>query len=349
MRVHLLAQPNVMTTSAYHLDGFCTMTMRFASLLKRMGAEVILYAGDSNEAECDELVTCITEAELKGLLAGGEYQKANIHPDNPIWKLASPRMIAEIGRRKQPRDFICFIGGGSQIPVISAHPDLMDVEYSIGYIGNCARYRVFQSNAWRHMCYGAQQFWDGGRFFDTVIPGFFDATKFPEKDPEGYALYVGRYIPKKGIAVACEAAKLAGMPLKLVGHGDASLITYGENLGAVDEATRNDLMARASVLICPTVYVEPYGCIAPEAMMCGTPVVSTDFGGFTETVIPGFTGYRANLLGEFVRGLQAAQDLDRSAIREFAQATYSMEAVQPLYENYFARLSTLWSEGWRTL
>ena len=226
----------------------------------------------------------------------------------------------------------------------------MAVEYSIGYVGTYAKYRVFQSEAWRHVVYGAQNLAnDGGRFFDTVIPGFFDPAAFPVHEPEDYVCYVGRFIPKKGVAVVCEAARRAGVKLKLIGHGDASIITYGENLGAVNEATRNEVMAKARALICPTIYVEPFGCISPEAQMCGTPVISTDFGGFTESVRHGMTGYRCTMLGEFVDAIHRVELLDRAQIRQMAIDRFSMDTAARSYTEYFRRLNTLWTDGWKTM
>lgn len=348
MRVHLLALPNVQTTKEYDLDGFCTMTMRFAKLLKGLGHTVFLYAGEENEAPCDELVTIVTKAEQQQYQGGMQYQHALIEAHNPLWGLANGRIATEIGKRKQPRDLICTIGGGSQGPAVVQHPELMVVEYSIGYVGNYSPYRVFQSQAWKHLCYGRQSI-DHVRFFDDVIPGFFEVEKFPVREPEDYVCYVGRFVPRKGLSVVCDAARLAGVPLKLIGHGDPNLITYGENLGAIHEVERNEVMARAKALICPTLYIEPFGCISPEAQMCGTPIISTDCGGFTETVDHGYSGFRCNVLGEFVDAIKQVHTLDRAAIRQRAIELYSLETAAIAYQAYFARLNTLWEKGWDTL
>lgn len=347
-----MALPNVQTTSAYDLDGFATVTIRFAKLLKGLGHHVILLASEENEAPCDELVTCITKAEQVQWGGPAPYQHARIAPDNPLWRLASPRMIAAIQQRKQPRDIICTIGGGSQADVTHAHPDLLAVEYCIGYEGCYSQYRVFQSQAWRHFIYGAQGHKLGGRYFDEVIAAFYETEKFPFVTPEDYILYVGRIIPYKGIQIACQAAQLAGVPLKLIGHGDPAqipnIVTYGEYLGPLNEAQRNEAMAKAKALICPTIYIEPMGMIAIEAQLCGTPVISTDAGGFTESIEHGYSGYRCNILGEFVSAIGKVGGLDRANIRERAQALYSMEAGARLYDNYFRRLNTLWENGWNT-
>jgi len=351
MRVHLLALPTVQTTQAYSLDGFCVATIRFARILKAfLGYEVILYASEENEAPCDELVTVITKEEQNTILDGGAYQYAAMENRRALWDLANPRIIREIEKRKQPRDLICGIGGASQQVVALAHPDLPFVEYSIGYVSSFAKYWVYESHIWRHCTHGYQDD-QQGRFFDAVIPYFFDETEFPfqvEKEP--FALYVGRLTARKGIAIACQAARLAGIPLKVIGHGDPSLVTDGaEYLGALPDVQRNAWLARASCLICPTLYLEPFGAMAVEAQLCGTPVISTDFGAFVETVEHGRTGFRCRYLGDFVRALTDVQALDPIYIRRRAVSLYSMTAIAPQYARYFAQLALLWDQGWDTV
>lgn len=360
MRFHLLALPNAQTTRAYSLCGFAQCTIRFARLLKELGHEVILYASEENEAPCDELVTCITKEEIStflestvnkdGQLDPTPYQYAYIEEWSPIWQLANARMAKEIGKRKEEHDFIASIGGSSQKFVSDRHPDLMFIEYSIGYNGSFSPYRVFESNAWRHCAYGAQQIADG-RFFDTVIPCFYDPEEFPFRAvKERFALYVGRLIPRKGIEIACKVAAEAGVPLKVIGHGDKTLVTRGaEYLGAVDIDEKNEWMSRAQCVLTPTLYLEPFNQAAVEAQFCGTPVITTDWGGFTETIEQGKTGYRCNILGEFVRAIHDCAELDRAYIRERAIEKYSIDAVKPLYQAYFERLALLWDKGWDTV
>lgn len=355
MRFQVLALPNVQTTRAYSLDGFCMATIRFCRLLKSLGHHVTLYASEENEAECDELVQVITKEEQTTFLEGlkGDptpYQYAYIEEWSPIWQLANIRMVKELAKRKRPRDFLCLIGGASQKPVADAHPDLMCVEHSIGYQASFAPYRVFESRAWQHTTYAAQNIGDV-RFFDTVIPCFYDPSEFPfQAKKEPFALYVGRLIPRKGLEIACRAAQAAGVPLKVIGHGDKSLVTHGaEYLGALDIDTRNQWMARASVVLTPTVYIEPFNQVAVEAQMCGTPVVATDLGGFTETIEQGVSGFRCHTLGEFAQGIRDAQTLDPHVIRARAERLYSLDAVAPQYQAYFDRLSLLWGDGWASL
>lgn len=326
-------------------------TIRMAKLLKELGHTVILYASEENEAPCNELVSIISKEEQRTILAGGEYQYAALHNSGAaLWSLSNQRCIIEIGKRKKPQDFILIIGGTSQQVIADAHPDIISIEYSIGYISSFSKYRIYESHYWRAWTSGTQQAQDG-RFYDDVIPLFFDEDEFTfRKEKEPFALYVGRLIPKKGLGIACEAAEKAGIKLKCIGHGDPSLITHGaEYLGAVSMEERNDWMSRASVLICPTMYIEPFGSIAVEAQLCGTPVVSTAFGGFIETVEHGKTGYHCNYLGEFVRGLQNANGLDHTYIRQRAVEKYSYHNIKHQYQRYFDRLMLLWGDGFNSL
>ena len=50
----------------------------------------------------------------------------------------------------------------------------------------------------------------------------------------------------------------------------------------------------ANIVVMPSLYLEPFGMIALEAMACGKPVVGSCFGGIPEVVIDGETGYIVN-------------------------------------------------------
>lgn len=357
LRLHLLGLPNAPVHLDYSLDGFAVATHRFARMMKSLGHTVLLYGAEGSDTSvCTEFIEVISDRERRALLERApanncEYQHVVMDEGRALWQRTNPTIAAEVALRKKPRDLLLTIGGASQKPVFDFNPDLLPVEFSIGYSGNFCPHRVFESYAWMHHCYGLQRIHDG-RFFDTVIPLFFDPDEFRfEPEPEDYFLYVGRFIGRKGIAIACQACSAAGVKLKLVGHGEErQSITGGhEIIGAVDTATRNELMAKARALIVPTTYIEPFNAAAVEAQLCGTPVISTDWGGFTETVEQGVTGFRCSYLGEFVEAIRKIDDLSRLQIRMRALAKYSMWNLRYDYQRYFERVSLLWKDGWNTV
>jgi glycosyltransferase involved in cell wall biosynthesis len=250
-------------------------------------------------------------------------------------------------KRIEPHDFICLIGGHCQKPIADAFPEHQAVEFGIGYEGTFAKYRVFESYAWMHAVYGSQQGAMGanGRFYDTVIPNYFEVDQFPAgKGDGGYLLYMGRMEERKGLQVVADIASRTELPLKLAGQGTPP--PCGEYVGVVGPAERALLMGEATALLCPTLYIEPFGGVAVEAQLCGTPVLTTDWGAFTETVQQGVSGFRCHTLADFAWAARQASKLDRKRIRERAIALYSTETVSKEYELYFERLLGLWGDGW---
>ncbi len=197
-----------------------------------------------------------------------------------------------------------------------------------------------------------------------MIPNFFDVDDFLPaddllnvKEPLPFLLYLGRVTQRKGPSIAGEISKRLGMPLILAGPGATQAPggpVVGEGctvegnvryLGEVGKKIRAELLARASCLLVPTIYNEPFGGVAAEAMISGCPVVASDWGAFTETVTPS-VGRRFRTLGQGAQAVREALTLDRRAIADEARGLYSLEAVRPRFRAWFDQLETLWGEGW---
>jgi glycosyltransferase involved in cell wall biosynthesis len=346
IRLHCVSLPHTQTTREYEGCAFTAKTRKFADMMTSLGHEVVLYAGEDNEAACTEFVTCITRKQLGALadVYGPEDMlKASFDPSSPHWLLFNARVIENIRARIAPRDFIALIGGSSQRSVAEAFGAHMAVEFGIGYWGSFADYRVFESYAVMHSTYAAQQGVDAadGRFYDRVIPNYFEVDALPEGTGGDYLAFLGRNTPRKGLHVAEQVAAATGLPLRSAG--------IGTERGLIGPAERADLIGGARALLVPTLYIEPFGSVAAEALICGTPVITTDWGAFPEYVRQGIDGYRCHTLQDFVDAVHAVGDVDRTTIREHAIARFSTEFVRHEYDSYFTALLGLWDDGWGAL
>jgi glycosyltransferase involved in cell wall biosynthesis len=354
MRFHVVSLPHTQTSDDFASCAYTQKVVRFCNMMKSQGHHVTLYAGAINEAECDELVSIITVPEQAKAMADLKVNHYLDFPwtDNPLWRKFNAAAIGAILERLEPRDFICLIGGTPQRIIANAFPEHMSVEFGIGYAGTFAKYRVFESYAWMHTVAGAGSsniMAEQGRWFDDVIPNQFDERHTLGDGKGGYALYLGRITELKGYKIAQDACIAAGVPLVLAGPGKGNG-GYGKFVGEVTPEERVKLLQGACCLVAPTQYIEPFGTVAIEAMACGTPVICSDWGGFTDTVEPG-VGLRCRTLKDFVNGVRAAAagDFTRSYIANHAKQRYSMPVVAEQYEEYFARLMTLWDKGWNQL
>jgi glycosyltransferase involved in cell wall biosynthesis len=105
----------------------------------------------------------------------------------------------------------------------------------------------------------------------------------------GYGLVVSRLAPEKGIDVAIDACRIAGVPLVVAGDGPERQVLQeragdGEVrfVGHVDDATLAELRAGAAIALAPSRSAETFGLAAAEAMAAGLPVAGSRVGALGE-------------------------------------------------------------------
>ncbi len=358
-RFHVVSLPHTQTTAEYVACAYTQKVVKFCRMMKSLGHEVYLYASEENEAPCDELITIVSKKEQREWFGEYDFKQHlfNIEWNEtlPHWTIPNARAITEIKKRAKARDYVCVIAGTCQKQISDGVPQLFSVEYGIGYYGVYAPFRIYESYAQMHFVHG-QMNDDNGRFFDAVIPNYFEPKDFPFKaKKDDFFLYVGRTIKRKGIEMAVETVNRLNAKLVMIGQGAnnkddnkivADEVTFEGNnllhLGYADIKKRGELMSRAKAVFLCSYYIEPFGGTSIEPLFCGTPVITTDWGAFPENIIHGKVGYRARTLGESV---WAAKNLDKlsspSAIRNYAIDNFSLDRVKYLYQAYFEQLYTL--------
>lgn len=116
----------------------------------------------------------------------------------------------------------------------------------------------------------------------------------------GYALFVGRLSPEKGLDTLLEAWKQLdrNWRLTIIGEGpmsneiEAFCATHPEVewLGAKSRAETAKIMAAARVLVFPSRWYETFGRVAIECFAAGTPVIASRLGAMAEVCDESETG-----------------------------------------------------------
>jgi glycosyltransferase involved in cell wall biosynthesis len=198
--------------------------------------------------------------------------------------------------------------------------------------------------------------WLAAGIESAVLGNAVDPSAWP-LGPGGSALvWFGRLVPEKAPHLAIEVAERLGRALVIAGRvGDeeyarqhvfprlSDSIRYVGHLAPEELA---DLVGRSACSIGTPAWEEPFGLVAPEALMCGTPVASFAVGGVSE-IADGSTGMLTAKRGD-VDGLAEAanvlierseHDLSfRAATRAGAVARFSLEARTRDLEVIFQRL-----------
>jgi glycosyltransferase involved in cell wall biosynthesis len=105
-----------------------------------------------------------------------------------------------------------------------------------------------------------------------------------------HALVVARLAPEKGVDVAIQACRIAGVPLIVAGDGpERSRLASAAGpdvtfAGRVDDRELARLRAQATLALVPSRSGETFGLAAAEAMAAGVPVAASRVGALAELV-----------------------------------------------------------------
>ena len=210
-------------------------------------------------------------------------------------------------------------------------------------------YRLAQENGARIVAISQSHATEASFDVDAVIHHGIDLDLYTQgKGDGGYALFLGRMSPDKGVHRAVEIARAAGVPLRIAAKmREASEWEYFheevepllgpdvEFLGEVDFKGKVDLLGNAVAVINPIQWAEPFGMIAIESMACGTPVLTTGFGAAAEIVVDGETGF-VRPVDELADVMAKIESIDRDKCRAHVSAHFSAQRMAKEYLDVYA-------------
>jgi glycosyltransferase involved in cell wall biosynthesis len=171
------------------------------------------------------------------------------------------------------------------------------------------------------------------------------------KGKGGYAAFLGRMSPTKGVTIAIRAARAAGIPLRIAAkmedydeheyfaeHVKPLLGGDVEYVGEVGGDTKQHLLGDAMCLLNPIMWPEPFGMVMIEALACGTPVVSTPAGAAPEIIDDGVTGFLRSDEAALAIALGKVGSIDRQTCRLVAEERFSIVRLAAEHAALFARL-----------
>lgn len=352
-RLHLLGIPH---TRIWHTHcAFTGKVVKFPAMMEKFGYHINYYGigNDGHTIGASRNIEVLTPEEQVSLLSHDFSDHQRFHGDDanvgsPLYIEFNKRLNVLLKQYVEPHDIVL-------LPFGIAHASALEnvkaifIESGIGYPDTFLDFRIFESTQWQAFHQG--KYGRQGSHYEWVIPNYFVSEDWPlQQIPDKYVLFFGRLTDLKGLQIFVEIAKRK-LDTKFIicGQGDPTPYLVSPNIEYIPPVTgieRAALLGNAMCVIAPSMFVEPFCGVAVEAMLCGTPVITTSFGAFQSTVEQGKTGYRCHTLADFLTALDMISTLDRTYIHDRAHSLWSLEAVGPQYDKVFRQVGDLSDKGW---
>lgn len=358
---HLLTLPHAKVTKDYVHCAFTQKILNMAKMFGMMGKDwkLITYGTEWWQSEHGDFVVSFSQEDFDRIYPQ-DHKKNFFDSTNPEWwKLYCDNTIQEIEKRRTWKDMLLISYGYAHQPIKQAL-NMPAIEMWIGYPASMADcYRVFESYAWMYTHYGQERkilSW----YYDAVIPNYFDATDFEYNDtPKDYFVFIGRSSRDKWWQIAIDACVQLWVKLKLAGQWwdtvnqyletkkqEGKDVSRVEHIWRVGKESRNELVRNAIAQFVPTLYIEPFAGVQIEALLCWTPLITSDSWVFSETNHHSVTGWRCKHFQDYIEAIKRIWEIKRTDCRRFWEK-YTLENVMPYYRSYFEKITTVQENLWQ--
>lgn len=182
----------------------------------------------------------------------------------------------------------------------------------------------------------------------TIYHGIDLASYELRTQKQPYLSFIGRIAPIKGVHLAIDVAKRAGIPLKIAGDVQPMYRDYFEAkvkpeidgqfieyIGLADLSAKNELLGNSLAMLFPIQWNEPFGLVMVEAMACGTPVLALAGGSVTEVVQDGVSGYVCRSVRQLAKRVTQL-NFEPAALRRYVEENFSLPRMVGKYAELYA-------------
>lgn len=347
MIFHCLSIPYAPTRKEMSLCAFTQKVYKFCEEMTKRGHTVYHYGHENSKVTCTEHITVTNDEILER-----SYQDLNLWKTEGFnqsvhteaVKIFNDNCIKELSNRiKSPNEFIlCWFGFAHEPCVENFKDKAVIVEPSIGYDSMFAQIKMFETYSQMHKLHGASKTNVHFNKEFVVYPGFKKEDFLFKKQKSNIALFLGRVTEQKGAKAAYDMCNAIGQEIYFAGPNILKLkdTKYCKMLGFVEPEERKKLLSDAQFLLAPSFFVEPCNWTVIEAQFSGTPTITTDFGGFTETVKQSYTGFRCSTYQQFNFAVRKGyKEINPENCLKNAVHNFTIEIQCNHYEMIFKSLS----------
>lgn len=328
--------------SADPVGGAEQVLARIDRALVEAGHRSIVVASEGSESAGD----LATVPQIPGPIGWAEWDRAHQAMRGMIARVIETQNVDLV--HLHGVDFACYLPGSDIRALATLHLPLSYYPSNVLQLG--------RPRTWFNTVSAAQN-----RFIPShcsvvaAIENGVAAPHGPATVKEEFALAMGRICPEKGFHLALDAARAAGVPLRLAGAaGDfpehrayfereiaPRLDADRQWIGPVAGSTKWRLLSAARCVLVPSLVAETASLVAREALAAGTAVIAFPTGALKDVIEDGRNGFLVDDLESMARALWRTDEIAPAACRATAETKYSATKMTQQYLDLYRRLMEL--------